>query len=98
VDDGEPAAWVSFHTFRHTCASLLFDAGRNVKQVAEWLGHADPAFTLRTYVHLMDEGLGDADFLDAAVCSDPAQVNSGSTEGPETAANDGESGGAVSAL
>jgi integrase len=60
VDDGEPAAWVSFHTFRHTCASLLFDAGRNVKQVAEWLGHADPAFTLRTYVHLMDQGLGDA--------------------------------------
>lgn len=38
---GEPVAWVGFHTFRHTCASLLFDAGRNVKQVAEWLGHAD---------------------------------------------------------
>jgi integrase len=40
--------WVSFHTFRHTCASLLFEAGRNVKQVADWLGHADPSFTLRT--------------------------------------------------
>ena len=64
-DEREP--WVSFHTFRHTCASLLFDAGKNVKQVQEWLGHADPGFTLRTYVHLMDEGLGDADFLDAAV-------------------------------
>jgi integrase len=38
-----------------------------VKQVAERLGHADPAFTLRTYVHLMDEGLGDAEFLDEAV-------------------------------
>ena len=48
--------WVTFHTFRHTCASLLFEAGRDVKQVAAWLGHADPAFTLRTYVHLMDEG------------------------------------------
>src|SRR6266550_876560 len=34
------------------------------------LGHADPAFTLRTYVHLLDEGLGDADFLDHVVCSD----------------------------
>jgi integrase len=66
-EDGEPVAWVSFHTFRHTCASLLFDADRNVKQVAEWLGHADGAFTLRTYVHLMDNGLGDADFLDDAV-------------------------------
>ncbi len=59
--------WVSFHTFRHTAASLLFDAGKNVKQVQEWLGHADPAFTLRTYVHLMDDGLGDADFLDDVV-------------------------------
>jgi integrase len=58
---------VSFHTFRHTCASLLFEAGKDVKQVQEWLGHADPAITLRTYVHLMDDGLGDADFLDLAV-------------------------------
>jgi site-specific recombinase XerC len=59
--------WVSFHAFRHTCASLLFDAGRNVKQVSEWLGHADAAFTLRTYVHLMDAGVGDAGFFDEAV-------------------------------
>jgi integrase len=59
--------WVSFHTFRHTCASLLFENGKNVKQVQEWLGHADPGFTLRTYVHLMDEGLGPADFFDQVV-------------------------------
>jgi site-specific recombinase XerC len=58
---------VSFHTFRHTCASLLFAEGRNVKQVQEWLGHADPGFTLRTYVHLLDEGLGDPGFLDDVV-------------------------------
>jgi hypothetical protein len=32
-----------------------------------WLGHADPAFTLRTYVHLMDEGVGGVDFLDSVV-------------------------------
>lgn len=49
---------ISFHVFRHTCASLLFDDGRNVKQVADWLGHTDPGFTLRTYVHLLDAGLG----------------------------------------
>lgn len=49
---------VTFHTFRHTCASLLFDDGRNIKQVQEWLGHADPGFTLRTYVHLLDAGVG----------------------------------------
>jgi integrase len=79
--------WVSFHTFRHTCASLLFAGGKNVVQVSEWLGHADPAFTLRTYVHLLDEGLGDAEFLDDVVTSDPSRVNAGSTEGPQTAAN-----------
>ena len=58
---------VSFHTFRHTCASLLFEAGRNVKQVQAWLGHADPGFTLSTYIHLMDSGMGNAAFLDQAV-------------------------------
>lgn len=59
--------WVTFHSFRHTCASLLFDATRDAKQVSAWLGHADAAFTLRTYVHLIDEGIGDAAFLDGAV-------------------------------
>jgi integrase len=29
-----------------TCASLLFEGGKNVKQVQEWLGHHDAAFTL----------------------------------------------------
>lgn len=55
---------VGFHSLRHSCASLLFDAGRNIKQVSAWLGHADPAFTLRTYVHLLDEGIGDASCFD----------------------------------
>ena len=68
----EPRSAVSFHTLRHTCASMLFEAGRNVKQVQEWLGHSDPSFTLRTYVHLMDAGVGDADFLDEAVVAQPA--------------------------
>jgi integrase len=65
-DEAEPFP-VTFHTFRHTCASLLFDDGRNIKQVQEWLGHADPGFTLRTYVHLMDAGVGDAEFFDDVV-------------------------------
>ena len=72
--------WVGFHTFRHTCASLLFAGGLNVKQVSEWLGHADPSFTLRVYVHLLDEGIGAADFLDGQVGNDWA------TQRPERAA------------
>jgi hypothetical protein len=43
--------------------------------VQEWLAHADPSFTLRTYVHLLDEGLGDADFLDELV--GPEQLDMG---------------------
>lgn len=78
--------WVTFHTFRHTCASLLFEAGKDVKQVSEWLGHADAAFTLRTYVHLMDAGLGEAEFLDEAVGAlvgrPPQQVEA--SEGSDT--------------
>jgi integrase len=82
--------WAGFHSLRHTCASrLLAEGGKNIAQVARWLGHADPGFTLRTYVHLMDEGLGDAEFLGAV----PADGNSGATQGPGTGTNDpGEAG------
>ncbi|MFG1856805.1 tyrosine-type recombinase/integrase [Actinomadura geliboluensis] len=41
------------HALRHYYASVLLDAGENVKALAEYLGHADPGFTLRTYTHLM---------------------------------------------
>ena len=58
---------LGFHAFRHTCASLLLEEGRNIKQIQEWLGHHDPGFTLSTYVHLIDQGLGDANFLDDAI-------------------------------
>jgi len=83
VDGSEgQVAWVSFHTFRHTCASLLFAEGRNPKQVQEWLGHAESGFTIRTYVHLLDEGVGDADFLDLAVRpAGAARGNTGATPG-----------------
>lgn len=42
----------------HRVNVLLFAENRNVKQVAAWLGHADPTFTLRVYVDLLDEGMG----------------------------------------
>jgi len=74
-------SWVGFHAFRHTCASLLFDGGRNIKQVQEWLGHADPGFTMRTYIHLIDGRQEGADFLDERV-----QVgNARATQHPKTA-------------
>jgi hypothetical protein len=34
-------------------ASVLLDAGESVRALAEYLGHADPGFTLRVATHLM---------------------------------------------
>ncbi len=52
------ASWAGFHTFRHSCASMLFERGANAKQVQRWLGHSSAAFTLATYVHLLGDDLG----------------------------------------
>ena len=65
--------WVGFHTFRHTCATILFRHGLNAKQVQMWLGHHSPAFTLSTYVHLLPDDLPDAGFLDTLTRSGVAQ-------------------------
>lgn len=42
-----------FHALRHFYASALLDAGETIVALAEYLGHHDPSFTLRTYTHLM---------------------------------------------
>ena len=41
------------HALRHWYASVLLEAGVSIKALSEYLGHADPGFTLRTYTHLM---------------------------------------------
>lgn len=51
------APWAGFHAFRHTCASMLFERGANAVKVQRWLGHHSPAFTLDTYIHLLDDQL-----------------------------------------
>lgn len=35
---------------------MLVDAGESNKAVSEYLGHADPALTLRVYAHVMPSG------------------------------------------
>jgi integrase len=42
-----------FHVLRHTFASVAVSEGETITQLAAWLGHSDPAFTLRTYVRFM---------------------------------------------
>lgn len=43
------------HVCRHTAASAWLAQGVDVRTVAEFLGHADPAVTLRRYAHLMPD-------------------------------------------
>jgi integrase len=44
---------IRFHDLRHTHASLLIMDGGPVKVVSERLGHANVAFTMHTYQHLL---------------------------------------------
>ncbi len=42
------------HQLRHSYATILFDAGIDVKTAQKWLGHADIKTTLDIYTHLSD--------------------------------------------
>ena len=42
-----------FHALRHYFASACLYNGVDIRALAAYLGHHDPGFTLRTYVHLM---------------------------------------------
>lgn len=42
-----------FHDLRHTCASLLLEAGIPVPTVARLLGHASPSITMTVYAHMI---------------------------------------------
>ena len=43
---------IRFHDLRHSCASLLNAQGYTLKDIQEWLGHADIQTTANTYAHL----------------------------------------------
>jgi integrase len=51
------------HCTRHTWASLALASGKSVRWVADQLGHADPAMTLRVYAHLIPGEETDLSFL-----------------------------------
>jgi integrase len=41
------------HALRHLFASFMLEQGVSIKELSEYLGHRDPAFTLRIYTHMM---------------------------------------------
>ncbi|MGW3266773.1 tyrosine-type recombinase/integrase [Streptomyces sp. NPDC001056] len=69
------------HALRHFYASVLLDAGENIRALSQYLGHSDPGFTLRTYTHLMPSSEGRTrNAVDALYRSSNSQDH-----GPETA-------------
>ncbi len=44
-----------FHDLRDTAGTLMIRAGVDVRTVADILGHADPAMTLRRYAHVLPD-------------------------------------------
>ena len=41
-----------FHDIRHSTASILYDNGWELKDIQQWLGHADIGTTGNIYTHL----------------------------------------------
>lgn len=54
-DAGVPR--IRLHDARHTCGTLMHFRGVPIIVISQWLGHADPAFTMRTYLHGQDDAL-----------------------------------------
>ncbi len=46
---------ICFHELRHTCASLLINAGVDPKTVSKRLGHSDTSITMEIYTHAFEE-------------------------------------------
>ena len=51
---------IKFHGLRHTCATLLLQAGVPVQAVAQRLGHAQISMTLEVYAHALPDMQKDA--------------------------------------
>ena len=71
---------LKLHTTRHTWATLALQSGKSVRWVADQLGHADPALTLRTYAHALPEDEPDLSFVDFSSAEGSAARSGGVTK------------------
>lgn len=61
ISAGAKLPRIRLHDLRHTAATLMHESGSvQLRTLAAVLGHADPAFTLRTYAHSSDEAMAAA--------------------------------------
>lgn len=51
---------IKLHGMRHTCASLMFEAGATIKEVQDRLGHSDFKTTMDIYTHVTEKAKDEA--------------------------------------
>lgn len=71
---------IVLHDLRHTHASLLLKAGVPIKVVSERLGHANAAFTMTVYQHIIPGMQAEAANTFAELLDDPAEQADDATE------------------
>ena len=82
---------LKLHAARHSWATLALQSGKSVRWVADQLGHADPAFTLRVYAHAMRDEEHDLSFAEFGSGSKRLYPAPASESGDEQAPNYAES-------
>jgi integrase len=73
------AAGVRFRpikSLRHTFASLLIQERHNPVYISRMMGHHSPAFTLKTYCHLLRDSRQDGNRIEAALRGPAVAPNS----------------------
>lgn len=46
---------IRFHDLRHTCASILYEYGVDMKKISTWLGHSNTHVTETIYAHFLSD-------------------------------------------
>ena len=67
-------AGITFHGLRHSFVAILVAAGCNVREVSEWAGHNNVAFTLTRYGGLFEDGSDEAVSRLDALLGGPAEA------------------------
>ena len=74
---------IRIHDLRHTYASLLIAAGKELHYIQQQLGHHSPAFTLAVYGHLLPrDRRGEVNCLDDTTTADTKTAPNGTPVAP----------------
>lgn len=60
IDNFNKLPLIRFHDLRHTCATLLYEAGVDIKTIQYWLGHSSIRVTLDIYTEFSQAKLDSA--------------------------------------